>query len=364
MSDLPLDLDLSAEELLVLQEALSELRKRALAQKYRVPEFVVEYISSFDPHPSAGYTDWILFQIKEGNLRAKWDDSKVDFEDGEKVRQLLTQFIKLLRKQNFKGSRDINQYGSYAELAQELEKYTGEREEVQKRSVLDLIKPSDIVVDQGRYKVVRVYEYPVAKALFKGTHWCVQQEGYFDEYNIDYDNPLYCVLKDLHPYVLLHYESRQAKDVYDSAISRDTALEIRPVVVALEKKEGKYTRSGDFVMFLTAGEAVQDASLAYDYAWEVLHSRFPEGEEAISRDPGNSYLYAKDIIKGPWPKGEDVISKSAYYSFLYAKDVIRGPWPKGEKTILRNDFWDMYISFLSTLGRGVADAAIKRVQGK
>lgn len=72
---------------------------------------------------------------------------------------------------------------------------------------------------------------------------------------------------------------------------------------------------------------------AFEYSRDVISGRFPEGEDAISRDAYWSYRYAHEIVGGRWPKGEDAIGNDPEYAYHYAKNVIGGPWPPGEAAI-------------------------------
>ena len=45
----------------------------------------------------------------------------------------------------------------------------------------------------------------------------------------------------------------------------------------------------------------KDPKLAYLYAVNVLHKRFPAGEDVIARNESYSYLYAKHILRDSDP---------------------------------------------------------------
>ena len=42
---------------------------------------------------------------------------------------------------------------------------------------------------------------------------------------------------------------------------------------------------------------------------------WPEGEEAIKKDPHCACLYARDVIKGRWPEGEEAIKKDPKWAY-------------------------------------------------
>ncbi len=61
---------------------------------------------------------------------------------------------------------------------------------------------------------------------------------------------------------------------------------------------------------------------------------FPEGEAAISKDPGASESYASEVLKTPFPKGEAAIATDAHCSYFYAMNALKkAPFPAGEAAI-------------------------------
>ena len=52
-----------------------------------------------------------------------------------------------------------------------------------------------------------------------------------------------------------------------------------------------------------------------------------------------AYYYARDVIKGRWPEGEEAIKRDPFWATNYAMYVIRGKWPEGEKTIKKDPWW-------------------------
>ena len=71
----------------------------------------------------------------------------------------------------------------------------------------------------------------------------------------------------------------------------------------------------------------KDPKLAYLYAVNVLHKRFPAGEDTIVTDAAYSYLYAREVLHKRFPAGEDVIARNESYSYLYAKHILRDSDP-------------------------------------
>ena len=101
---------------------------------------------------------------------------------------------------------------------------------------------------------------------------------------------------------------------------------------------------------LPTQKELTDPGYAYDYAMDVIKGRWPEGEEAISKEPAYAYYYIKDFIKGRWPEGEEAISKDSQWAYFYARDIIEDRWPEGEEAISKNkDLWAKYKRFVKAI---------------
>lgn len=93
-----------------------------------------------------------------------------------------------------------------------------------------------------------------------------------------------------------------------------------------------------------------NAKFSYAYADNVIEKRFPKGEEILAKDPKYAVFYAIRVLEGAFPEAEEVISKDARYSHEYARDAIKSRFPKGEKTILNSEYKDDYLSYLKARG--------------
>jgi hypothetical protein len=73
------------------------------------------------------------------------------------------------------------------------------------------------------------------------------------------------------------------------------------------------------------GEAAiaTDSFWSFHYALEILHARFPEGEAAIAKDACLSFRYANEVIKGRFHAGEEIIKEDAGCAYLYAREVLK-----------------------------------------
>ena len=60
-----------------------------------------------------------------------------------------------------------------------------------------------------------------------------------------------------------------------------------------------------------------NATTAYAYACDILHSKFELGESAISKWARSSYFYSTHALNERFPLGEKAIAKSQYFKKLY-----------------------------------------------
>jgi hypothetical protein len=110
----------------------------------------------------------------------------------------------------------------------------------------------------------------------------------------------------------------------------DTADETVPERIF--KKYEDFPYKADFITREEKQALGRSANYSYKFAL-LTKKRFPEGEKAISTDPGLSTMYAYRIVKKRWPEGEAAILTSPMYAEQYARAVIKKPWPEGEKII-------------------------------
>ena len=163
---------------------------------------------TFDPSKSASYITWILRMLKKGVLAGE--------EDGQKVKDRLTQLEELKRKPQFpKDKRDINSYKTYGDLAETLDEFAGVKTKGEmKRGAMEegiqFIASSTGKEGSGISLYIVTTEEAGAK-YFRETEWCVKDPRYFNQYN----PPYYFFTKDGQPKTLLHLDSNQCMDVRD-----------------------------------------------------------------------------------------------------------------------------------------------------
>jgi len=163
---------------------------------------------TFDPSKNASYITWILRMLKKGVLAGE--------EDGQKVKDRLTQLEELKRKPQFpKDKRDINSYKTYGDLAETLDEFAGVKTKGEmKRGAMEegiqFIASSTGKEGSGISLYIVTTEEAGAK-YFRETEWCVKDPRYFNQYN----PPYYFFTKDGQPKTLLHLDSNQCMDVRD-----------------------------------------------------------------------------------------------------------------------------------------------------
>ena len=163
---------------------------------------------TFDPSKNASYITWILRMLKKGVLAGE--------EDGQKVKDRLTQLEELKRKPQFpKDKRDINSYKTYGDLAETLDEFAGVKTKGEmKRGAMEegiqFVDSSTGKEGSGISLYIVTTEEAGAK-YFRETEWCVKDPRYFNQYN----PPYYFFTKDGQPKTLLHLDSNQCMDVRD-----------------------------------------------------------------------------------------------------------------------------------------------------
>jgi hypothetical protein len=172
---------------------------------------------NYDPTGRKGkFVPWMAKLRSIGNIKFP--------EDGEKINEALKEFIAQVQSPQFIGEKDINTYKTYGDLAKILDKNKG------KTSVGAAVRQAtergmEIVHEDSTYKIYKITTQEAAAKACRHTKWCVKDPEYSQHYLKN--GPLYMITKQDKPYVLFHFESGSIKDVYDSAINKKTANELR-----------------------------------------------------------------------------------------------------------------------------------------
>ena len=202
-------------------------------------------IAEYDPTGKTGkYVPWMLKLASKGNITFP--------EDGPKVKEGLEQFLVQYKSSEFTGSKDINSYKTFGDLAETLD----ENEGVASKTLTKKIKQEqgvDIIYNKRAYKIFKITTKEAAAKLCRHTKWCIKDT----RYSIHYLNrgPLYMITKNQEPYILFHFETGSIKDVYDRPISREMALEIYPIMLNFQQfREIKFNDISDSTInYIVAG---------------------------------------------------------------------------------------------------------------
>ncbi len=303
-------------KLLILYEATIEDIER------RIPVFLKQYfggdeskesldiirqLAELDP-TKGKYTEWVLRQYKKEAIRVP--------EDNDNIAKNLAKFHKVKGKLE---NKDINSY-TPGLLARALEPH-GEESKRQTKKLgrkgqLVLPPGAGVVLEKGKYKVVKITDVKASTILCSGTEWCTANSEPAQEY-LD-DGPLYIIYEDGERKYLIHYEADQFMDVYNEEINQELKWQLMDLLAPATGKS-RHT----------------DPEVAYTYAEQVIKGRWPDGESAIAKSAKAAYKYASHIIKGRWPEAEPVMAKNADVALSYARNIIEGRWPEGEPAIMK-----------------------------
>lgn len=336
------------------EQVQTQLQKR-LKDK---PE-LIEQVLQADPTPNKGYSIWISKLALAGTVILP--------EDIDKLQEKITQFEELKKRGKIKGV-DINQVKSYGELARIVEKAMGEKTKGETYRD-NLVNGQQQLWTDGFWAVYRVTTPEACAKLFRGTEWCVKDHKHSEYYLAD--GPLTYVTKQGQPYALLHEANGDAKNVYDETIDEGIAEDL----ASFWDKLGIDEFNGELELILNyiPNEAIMaDLDKNYYIAYmerglisfdqfaelekkhkgitprlvgevrRLFHTTqkpMPQHEDIILSDASVAYEYAAEVMGGPWPKGEPVIARDSYASYSYASNVLEGRFPAGEPTIIQDGLY-------------------------
>lgn len=127
----------------------------------------------------------------------------------------------------------------------------------------------------------------------------------------------------------------------------DTELPKRKSLSRRELAAKAFEHAEDYEERYPEGEEAisKDGYFSLKYA-QLLNKPFPLGEKEIARYDHYSYVYASFVLKKPFPEGEASISNSAKYSFMYATEILKKRFPLGEDAILADGVYrNLYNDF-------------------
>jgi hypothetical protein len=267
---------------------------------------IITTLEQMDPTTNKQYVEWLARQYIKQQFR---------LEDYPRVNDVLVKFEQIKNKLQ---QRDINQY-TFKSLEEVIDKEFNV--ELTDNNNSDISGAKNLYNGPlGRLDVPRTEE--AAKLLGKGTKWCTAAEknNMFSHYNEK--GPLYVWRDKSGDKYQFHFKTRQFMDSRDKPIPHELLTYFRtkhPVLLKMFRKEEQVI--------------VTDAECAYNYARDVIKSKWVEGETIIATNPTYAYLYARDIIKGEFPKGEKIIATDPKWAAYYALDVINDKWVEAEPII-------------------------------
>lgn len=201
-----------------------------LAKLEKAKDIIQYFAENADPTFSKKYTDWIIIQYKNGNVRQ---------EDAPRIHATLKNFDKFKSKLK---NKDINFYKHLDELEQQLESHLGTKSN---REVVKEIKHkgADKVLDKNDIVVYKIKNKEAACYYGKGTKWCTAADNYnrFDSYNNK--GPLYIIFaKDMHGKLAkyqFHFETDSYMDENDRSINLEDLVKKNPELKEVPNWQGK-----------------------------------------------------------------------------------------------------------------------------
>lgn len=316
------------------QDRVNFLKKRTKRQDKDIQDIA----AAMDPTPNGKYMEWILRQLDKGDVRVG--------EDNDKVKEALTNFMRLSKLGNFTGSRNVLEYKTWGDLAEVLQansKVVSKAEEIRGKERAG----TKFLNRVGEFELYEVSTVEACSELFKSTSWCVKDPRFSaGSTYIGGGHFFLYVEKAGAPYVLVHPASGQAKDTFDRTIKEKVAAEIAPLFEPIyQQLRAKGEIEMLYLMAAPASMRVKDPELGYHYANKVLKKRFKEAEPVIAQSDRYGFLYAKNVIGAPWPEAEAAIATDAKTAYCYANEVLKGPFPAGEAAIAtrpESAYWYWY----------------------
>ncbi len=265
---------------------------------------IEEIARSVDPTPEnkKTYLPWIVSLMSSGNIRFP--------EDTEKVNQALKTFDKLKSKPQFNGSKNIYSYKTYGDLVRIIDESSGVKTKGEEYRG-NLTTGMQEIYGDSVYRVIKLTTPEATSKLCRGTEWCVKDPKFSKDYLEK--GPLFLFYKNGERYALLHFDSKQFKDIYDKELKKEQKKELEHIALNINSVLWKLNFNSSLVFNKDdINFIVKSASYSCYYAKDVLKGPFPAGEPAIAKDAMLSYDYARDVLKGPFAAGEPAILNSAY----------------------------------------------------
>lgn len=255
-----------------------------------------------DKKGTAEYVGWLAKQANAFNMKGAEAGGLNLPEDVHSAIEALAQFHELRNNDLYQGKKDIGNYKTYAQLAQDLRTAVGRKEE-NNEVQLDGAK---VVQSTGDHELVEVTDVNTLTALAKGTKWCVQFSDYASQYLAG--GPIYLITEGKKRLFLYSPSKNEFMNPDD----------VRPSHIDTEMKEMLEAQGVDVpedIEVISMEDAKKDPETAILMASQVKQRRVPELEDMIKQSP-NSAEYAMEVVVRP---AESINSKLGYLSEDRAK---------------------------------------------
>lgn len=218
-----------------------------------------------------------------------------------------------------------------------------------------LPKGSQLIYDDGKYQIVRVFGRDAACSLGRGTKWCTKEDpsasGYLS------NGPLFVLYRDKKKWAQMHLgieeqgaEAIEINDIKNKPFKindemRDALIKSGFMGQILEKIIHSNDRESMFLRF-------------------VGTSRNPYVEKECAKNLFLAYLYARFVIKGPFPAGERAIAQSPYSAMRYVEYALKRRFLEFEPLVIRSGLIQQYLSLLSNVNKDDASEFWNSVMDK
>jgi hypothetical protein len=196
---------------------------------------------------------------------------------------------------------------------------------------------SSLFYDGGQYKIIEVTGSEAACRLGMGTQWCTREEPFAGNYVVQ--SPLYVIYRD---------GQKIAQFFAGSSTSGPTRVELKDI-----KNRPTKPDEGTREALIESGlmDRILEKAGTGEFGEEVFRNftgskESPYLKRACSQKPWLAYFYAANVVHGRFPEGEPAISKDPEVSLVYTSTIVGGRFPAGEPAILHRGFRDLYVQVL------------------
>jgi hypothetical protein len=323
----------------------SEGKQDFLSKKYKLNDEQIDLILAVGANDQA--FEWLCKNLNKGDIILP--------EDGEKLKNQISQFYNLAKSPKFKSqhSPDLMRYTPAAlfELLNEGSEELMSGKEVLRKTKEGEISGAELIYKDDIWKVFKVTSPEAARILGSNTNWCTTSPSTAQQYLEK--GPLYIFHKIGKAYAQLHPQSgqfmdRRDKTLKDGKMLRDGYLyeimekiqnpeianfldNLLPLIHPSERYLNSIKNKNPQVLvqilnqiqieryrilepqiFMT--DVIPDIAITY---CNCIETREPEIEQYIIDKPNWAAAYAIYVIKGKWPEAEKAIKKSKLIGIYY-----------------------------------------------